>query len=155
MSEGSEREVAILTKIASPGRALHVITDRGARDWAISSFEEAIKLAPEWSPAKINLGIATRSFDLDMRTAVKRPRSEGGIYDGDLAVRAAQRALDNAGLEATDIDRRIHHLALEAVNPANASGNKAGNGGITARVGGCVPLPQALEHSFHDVKGWP
>ena len=36
-----------------------------------------------------NLGISTRSFDLDMQTAVKRPRAEGGIYDGDLAVRAA------------------------------------------------------------------
>ena len=55
-----------------------------------------------------NLGISTRSFDLDMQTAVKRPRAEGGIYDGDLAVRAAKRALENAGLEALDIDALVH-----------------------------------------------
>jgi 3-oxoacyl-[acyl-carrier-protein] synthase-3 len=55
-----------------------------------------------------NLGISTRSFDLDMRTAVKRPRAEGGIYDGDLAVRAAKKALENAGMEALDIDALVH-----------------------------------------------
>ena len=55
-----------------------------------------------------NLGISTSSFDLDMRTAVKRPRAEGGIYDGDLAVRAAKRALENAGMEAVDIDALVH-----------------------------------------------
>jgi 3-oxoacyl-[acyl-carrier-protein] synthase III len=61
---------------------------------------------PEW--LEKNLGVRQRSFDLDFETGTKRPREDGGLYDGDLAVRASREALSDAGLEAKDVDVLVH-----------------------------------------------
>jgi 3-oxoacyl-[acyl-carrier-protein] synthase III len=61
---------------------------------------------PEW--LENNLGVRQRSFDLDFATGTKRARAQGGIFDGDLAVRAAQAALTDAGLVAKDVDVLLH-----------------------------------------------
>jgi 3-oxoacyl-[acyl-carrier-protein] synthase-3 len=55
-----------------------------------------------------NLGIRTRSFDLDLSTATKRSREEGGLYDGDLAVRAARAALEDAQIDGGSVDVLVH-----------------------------------------------
>lgn len=61
---------------------------------------------PEW--LEKNLGVRQRSFDLDFETGRKRPREEGGVYDGDLALRAARAALEDAGLAASEVDVLVH-----------------------------------------------
>ena len=63
-------------------------------------------VAPEW--LEKNLGVRTRSFDLDFETGRKRSRAEGGLYDGDIALRAARASLKDAGLDATDVDVLVH-----------------------------------------------
>lgn len=59
-------------------------------------------ISPDW--LERHLLIKTRALDLDWRTVSKKPRAEGGLYDGDLAVRAATIALENAGVEAKQVD---------------------------------------------------
>lgn len=53
-------------------------------------------------------GIKTRALDIDSRDVVKRPREEGGLYDGDYTIKAAQCALDDAGVKASEIDVLVH-----------------------------------------------
>src|SRR4249919_4308721 len=53
-------------------------------------------LEPEWVVK--HLGIHERRLDYEFGGRRKRARSEGGIYDGDLALAAARSALRDAGV---------------------------------------------------------
>src|ERR1039457_1267055 len=63
-------------------------------------------LEPEWVVK--HLGIHERRLDYEFGGRRKRSRDEGGLYDGDLALRAGRAALADAGLDAADIDVMIH-----------------------------------------------
>ena len=63
-------------------------------------------LEPEWVVR--HLGIHERRLDYEFGGRRKRSRSDGGLYDGDLTVRAARAALDDAGIEAADVDVFVH-----------------------------------------------
>lgn len=63
-------------------------------------------LEPDWVVR--HLGIHERRLDYEFGGRRKRCRADGGIYDGDLALRAAQSALDDASIEATDVDVLVH-----------------------------------------------
>ena len=55
-----------------------------------------------------HVGISERRMDFDFVAHRKRERSEGGLFDGDLAVRAARAALADARTEARDVDVLVH-----------------------------------------------
>jgi 3-oxoacyl-[acyl-carrier-protein] synthase-3 len=75
-------------------------------DWLQPRRPDGELVPPEW--LEKNLGVRQRSFDLDFETGTKRKREDGGVYDGDLALRAARAALTDAGLEAKDVDILVH-----------------------------------------------
>jgi 3-oxoacyl-[acyl-carrier-protein] synthase-3 len=75
-------------------------------EWIRPRKPDGELVPPEW--IERNLGIRARSFDIDVRTATKRSREQGGLYDGDLALRAARAALDDAGLEGAAVDVLVH-----------------------------------------------
>ena len=55
-----------------------------------------------------HLGIYERRLDYEFGGRRKRSRSDGGIYDGDLALAAARSALGDAGIGAGDVDIFVH-----------------------------------------------
>ncbi|HEY5012009.1 MAG TPA: 3-oxoacyl-[acyl-carrier-protein] synthase III C-terminal domain-containing protein [Acidimicrobiia bacterium] len=63
-------------------------------------------LEPEWVVK--HLAIQERRLDYEFGGRGKRNREDGGIYDGDLTLRAARSALDDADLDAADIDLFVH-----------------------------------------------
>ena len=63
-------------------------------------------LEPEWVVK--HLGIYERRLDYEFGGRRKRSRSEGGIYDGDLALAAARSALGDAGIGAGEVDIFVH-----------------------------------------------
>jgi 3-oxoacyl-[acyl-carrier-protein] synthase III len=63
-------------------------------------------LEPEW--IERHVGIVERRLDFDFAASRKRSRADGGLYDGDLALRAARAALDDAHIEAEDVDVLVH-----------------------------------------------
>jgi 3-oxoacyl-[acyl-carrier-protein] synthase III len=63
-------------------------------------------LEPDWVVR--HLGIHERRLDYEFGGRRKRSREEGGIYDGDLALRAARSALSDAGIAAAEIDVLVH-----------------------------------------------
>ena len=63
-------------------------------------------LDPEWVVR--HLGINERRLDYEFGGSRKRTRAEGGMFDGDLALRASRSALADAGIEADDVDVLIH-----------------------------------------------
>lgn len=63
-------------------------------------------LEPEW--IERHVGIVERRLDFDFDTHRKHSRDEGGLYDGDLALRAARRALDDSEIDAGDVDLLVH-----------------------------------------------
>src|ERR1035438_1830868 len=63
-------------------------------------------LEPEWVVK--HLGINERRLDYEFGGRRKRSRADGGLFDGDLALRAGRAALDDAGLDAADIDVVVH-----------------------------------------------
>jgi 3-oxoacyl-[acyl-carrier-protein] synthase III len=63
-------------------------------------------LEPEWVVR--HLAIEERRLDYDFGGYRKRSRADGGIYDGDLTVRAAGAALEDARVDAADIDVFVH-----------------------------------------------
>src|SRR5271166_6059070 len=63
-------------------------------------------LEPEWVVK--HLGIYERRLDYEFGGKGKQGRADGGLYDGDLALRAGQAALLDAELEAADIDVMVH-----------------------------------------------
>ena len=75
-------------------------------DWLQPRRPDGEPVPPEW--LEKNLGVRQRSFDLDFRTGRKRSREEGGVYDGDLALRAARAALEDAGVAPGEVDVLVH-----------------------------------------------
>jgi 3-oxoacyl-[acyl-carrier-protein] synthase III len=63
-------------------------------------------LEPEWVVK--HLGINERRLDYEFGGRRKRSRAEGGLFDGDLALRASRAALVDAGLDADEIDVVVH-----------------------------------------------
>lgn len=63
-------------------------------------------LEPEWVVR--HLSIHERRLDYEFGGRRKRSRADGGLYDGDLAVAAARLALDDAGIDAADVDALVH-----------------------------------------------
>jgi 3-oxoacyl-[acyl-carrier-protein] synthase-3 len=63
-------------------------------------------LEPEW--IERHIGIVERRLDFDFDARCKHTREEGGLYDGDLAVNAARRALEDAQVAADDVDVLVH-----------------------------------------------
>ena len=63
-------------------------------------------LEPDWVVR--HLGIHERRLDYEFGGRRKRSRAGGGLYDGDLALRAARSALRDAGITATDVDLLVH-----------------------------------------------
>ena len=63
-------------------------------------------LEPEWVVK--HLAIHERRLDYEFGGRRKRSRADGGIYDGDLALRATSSALDDAGIDASDVDVFVH-----------------------------------------------
>lgn len=63
-------------------------------------------LEPEW--IERHVGIVERRLDFDFEQRRKASREEGGLYDGDLALRAARRALHDGGVDPGDVDLLVH-----------------------------------------------
>jgi 3-oxoacyl-[acyl-carrier-protein] synthase-3 len=63
-------------------------------------------LEPEW--VERHLSIYERRLDYEFGGRRKRSRADGGLYDGDLALRAAQAALYDAELDPDEIDLLVH-----------------------------------------------
>jgi 3-oxoacyl-[acyl-carrier-protein] synthase III len=63
-------------------------------------------LEPDWVVK--HLGINERRLDYEFGGRRKRSRADGGLYDGDLALRAARAALVDAGTSAADVDVVVH-----------------------------------------------
>jgi 3-oxoacyl-[acyl-carrier-protein] synthase III len=63
-------------------------------------------LEPEW--IERHVGILERRLDFDFDASRKRSRADGGLYDGDLALRAARAALEDAHIGAGDVDVLVH-----------------------------------------------
>jgi 3-oxoacyl-[acyl-carrier-protein] synthase-3 len=64
------------------------------------------RLEPEWVVK--HLGINERRLDYEFGGRRKRSRAEGGLYDGDLALRASRAALVDAELDAVEVDVVVH-----------------------------------------------
>jgi 3-oxoacyl-[acyl-carrier-protein] synthase-3 len=64
------------------------------------------RLEPEW--IERHIGIVERRLDFDFEAHRKPSRADGGIYDGDLALEAARRALTDAEIDAGDVDVLVH-----------------------------------------------
>jgi 3-oxoacyl-[acyl-carrier-protein] synthase-3 len=63
-------------------------------------------LEPEWVVK--HLGIYERRLDYEFGGRCKLSRVDGGLFDGDLALRAAQAALVDAGVDAAEVDVLVH-----------------------------------------------
>src|SRR4249919_2183518 len=63
-------------------------------------------LEPEWVVR--HLGIDERRLDYEFGGRRKRSRADGGLFDGDLALRAGLAAIADAGVDVADIDVLVH-----------------------------------------------
>ncbi len=63
-------------------------------------------LEPEWVVK--HLGIHERRLDYEFGGRHKLSRGEGGLYDGDLALRAGRAALVDAKIDACEVDVLVH-----------------------------------------------
>lgn len=72
-------------------------------------------LEPEWVVK--HLGIYERRLDYEFGGRRKRGRSDGGIYDGDLALAAARSALGDAGIGAGEVDIFVHVTSTPDLSP--------------------------------------
>jgi hypothetical protein len=62
--------------------------------------------APDW--IERHVGINERRLDFDFAAGRKRERSEGGLFDGDLALRAGRAALADAHVDPSKVDVLVH-----------------------------------------------
>src|SRR3974390_1184480 len=72
-------------------------------------------LEPDWVVR--HLGIHERRLDYEFGGRAKRSRPDGGLYDGDLALRAARSALDDADRTAAEVDLLVHVTSTPDILP--------------------------------------
>jgi len=82
------------------------VTNRQILDRVRPARPDGRLLEPEW--IERHVGITERRLDFDFTNHHKRARSDGGLYDGDLALRAARKALDDARVDAAEVDLLVH-----------------------------------------------
>jgi 3-oxoacyl-[acyl-carrier-protein] synthase III len=82
------------------------ISNQQILDRVRPSRPDGRRLEPEW--IERHTGIRERRLDYDFDAHRKLSREEGGLYDGDLALCAAQAALADAGVDAGDLDVLVH-----------------------------------------------
>jgi 3-oxoacyl-[acyl-carrier-protein] synthase-3 len=82
------------------------VTNQTILDRVRPARPDGRRLEPEW--IERHIGIRERRLDFDFTTHRKRSRAEGGLYDGDLAARAARASLDDAGVAGRDVDVLVH-----------------------------------------------
>ncbi len=84
----------------------HRVSNEEILDYLHPVRPDGRPLEPEWIVR--HLGINERRLDYEFGGARKRTRAEGGMFDGDMALRAGRNALADAGLEAADVDVLVH-----------------------------------------------
>jgi len=110
MSESIFRELAsgVSVSVAGTGSYLpdHRVSNEEILRYLRPARPDGRLLEPDWVVR--HLGIRERRLDYEFGGRRKRSRPDGGLYDGDLALRAARSALDDAGLTAADVDMLVH-----------------------------------------------
>jgi 3-oxoacyl-[acyl-carrier-protein] synthase-3 len=84
----------------------HRVSNRQILDRVRPARPDGRLLEPEW--IEQHVGIVERRLDFDFDTHHKRSRADGGLYDGDLALRAGRAALEDAHTDPADIDVFVH-----------------------------------------------
>ncbi len=82
------------------------VTNRQILDRVRPARPDGRLLEPEW--IERHVGIIERRLDFDFTNHRKRSRADGGLYDGDLALRAARAALADADLDGSAVDVLVH-----------------------------------------------
>jgi 3-oxoacyl-[acyl-carrier-protein] synthase-3 len=110
MNESIFRELAsgVSVSVAGTGSYLpdHRVSNEEILRYLRPARPDGRLLEPDWVVR--HLGIRERRLDYEFGGRRKRSRPDGGLYDGDLALRAARSALDDAGLTAADVDMLVH-----------------------------------------------
>jgi 3-oxoacyl-[acyl-carrier-protein] synthase-3 len=106
VTSGLASEVSV--SVAGVGSYLpeHRVSNEEILEYLRPARPDGRLLEPEWVVK--HLAIRERRLDYEFGGRRKRSRADGGIYDGDLTLRAARCALDDAGLDASDIDLFVH-----------------------------------------------
>lgn len=84
----------------------HRVTNEEILRYLHPARPDGRSLEPEWVVR--HLSIYERRLDYEFGGQGKRSRADGGIYDGDLVLRAARSALDDATTAPADIDLFVH-----------------------------------------------
>jgi hypothetical protein len=82
------------------------VSNRDVLEWVHPCHPDGTPFASDW--IERHVGIHERRMDFDFAHRRKPSRSEGGLFDGDLAVRAARAALKDARMDAADVDVLVH-----------------------------------------------
>jgi 3-oxoacyl-[acyl-carrier-protein] synthase-3 len=103
---GSRSEISV--SVAGVGSYLpeQRVSNRTMLERIDPRHPDGTPLAPDW--IERHVGIFERRLDFDFAANKKRQRSEGGLFDGDLALRAARAALADACVDAGAVDVLVH-----------------------------------------------
>jgi 3-oxoacyl-[acyl-carrier-protein] synthase-3 len=98
----------VSVSVAGTGSYLpdHRVSNREILHYLRPARPDGRLLEPDWVVR--HLGIDERRLDYEFGGRRKRSRPDGGLYDGDLALRAARSALRDAGITAADVDVLVH-----------------------------------------------
>jgi 3-oxoacyl-[acyl-carrier-protein] synthase III len=84
----------------------HRVTNEEILRYLLPARPDGRLLEPDWVVR--HLGIHERRLDYEFGGRRKRARADGGLFDGDLALRAARAALADAGISAAEVDTLVH-----------------------------------------------
>jgi 3-oxoacyl-[acyl-carrier-protein] synthase III len=84
----------------------HRVTNEEILQYLCPARPDGRLLEPDWVVR--HLGIHERRLDYEFGGRRKRSRADGGLYDGDLALRAARAALADAGISAAEVDVLVY-----------------------------------------------
>lgn len=98
----------VSVSVAGTGSYLpdHRVTNEEILQYLRPARPDGRLLEPDWVVR--HLGIHERRLDYEFGGRRKRSRADGGLYDGDLALRAARAALADAGIAAPEVDVLVH-----------------------------------------------